>query len=77
MADKKYKRKFSADEMSVILQSVENTAFLGKFSESVTRIKKKFRIARSIDDGEPALQPVADLVKRLPPRGGSSAQEAK
>jgi len=45
MNDKnKRKMKFSDDECSVILQAVENTAFLGKFSESVTTIKKKLRV---------------------------------
>jgi len=41
MASEKYKIKLSADEMRVIKASVEQTSYTGKFSEMITKIKKK------------------------------------
>lgn len=64
--------------MNIILQSISETAFLGKFSEAVSKLKKKMRIKKeSTDNGEPKIQPVSDLMKRLPPRSGSSTPENK
>jgi hypothetical protein len=37
----KYKIKLTADEMQVIKASVEATSYAGKFSEMITKIKKK------------------------------------
>jgi len=68
MSNKKHKIKLTEDEMNIILQSISETAFLGKFSEAVSKLKKKMRLKESTDNGEPKSQPVADLVKRLPPR---------
>jgi hypothetical protein len=41
MAETKYKIKLTAQEMNLIKQSVEATAYAGKISEAVTKIKKK------------------------------------
>jgi hypothetical protein len=41
MAEQKYKVKLTALEMSLIKTSVEQTAYSGKISESITKIKKK------------------------------------
>ncbi len=41
MAEQKYKVKLTAQEMLLIKTSVEQTAYAGKISESVTKIKKK------------------------------------
>ena len=41
MAGQKYKVKLSADEMRIIKASVEQTSYAGKFSEMVTKIKRK------------------------------------
>ena len=71
MAEKKHKIRLTESEMNVILQSVNETAFLGKFSEAVTKIKKKMRVkSESTNDGEQRTD-VADLVKRLPPKTGT------
>ncbi len=37
----KFKVKLTADEMRVIKASIEATSYAGKFSEMVTKIKKK------------------------------------
>lgn len=39
--EKKYKVKLTAQEMMLIKTSVERTAYAGKISESITKIKKK------------------------------------
>ena len=41
MGESKYKIKLTAEEMNLIKQSIEATAYAGKISEAVTRIKKK------------------------------------
>lgn len=41
MKEQKYKVKFTAAEMELIKQSVEQTAYAGAISEAVTKIKKK------------------------------------
>ena len=41
MTTEKYKVKLTADEMRIIKASVEATSYQGKFSEAVTKIKKK------------------------------------
>lgn len=41
MATEKYKVKLTADEMRVIKASIEATSYAGKFSEMITKIKKK------------------------------------
>lgn len=41
MASEKYKIKLTADEMRVIKASIEATSYAGKFSEMITKIKKK------------------------------------
>ncbi len=41
MATEKFKVKLSAGEMQLIKTSVEQTAYAGKISEQVTKIKKK------------------------------------
>jgi len=41
MATEKYKIKLTANEMQVIKASVEQTSYTGKFSEMITKIKKK------------------------------------
>jgi hypothetical protein len=37
----KYKVKLTAQEMTLIKTSIEQTAYAGKISEAVTKIKKK------------------------------------
>jgi hypothetical protein len=37
----KYKVKLTADEMRIIKASIEATSYAGKFSEMITKIKKK------------------------------------
>ena len=64
----KHKIRVTEDEMGAYLQSVENTAFLGKFSEMVTKMKKKMRVKKEPTNGEQQRPDVADLVKRLPAR---------
>ncbi len=44
MAAQKYKIKLTADEMQVIKASVEATSYAGKFSEMITKIKKKMTV---------------------------------
>lgn len=39
--EQKHKVKLTAQEMMLIKTSVENTAFVGKISEAITKIKKK------------------------------------
>ncbi len=41
MAEQKYKVKLTAQEMLLIKTSIEQTAYAGAISESVTKIKKK------------------------------------
>lgn len=41
MATEKYKVKLTADEMRVIKASIEATSYAGKFSEMITKLKKK------------------------------------
>ena len=41
MTTEKYKVKLTADEMQIIKASVEATSYAGKFSEMITKIKKK------------------------------------
>ena len=44
MAEQKYKMKLTADEMTLIKTSIEQTAYAGKFSEMISRIKKKMTV---------------------------------
>lgn len=71
--DAKHKIKLSELEMKLILESVNSTGYAGIHSDLVSRIRRKMTIKRS-DNGEPQLQPVADLVRRLPHRSGSSTE---
>lgn len=41
MAEQKYKVKLTELEMNLIKTSVEQTAYAGKISETITKIKKK------------------------------------
>jgi hypothetical protein len=41
MTEQKYKVKLTAQEMTLIKTSIEQTAYAGAISETVTKIKKK------------------------------------
>lgn len=47
---KKHKIKLSETEMQCILESVENTAYLGKHSDMISKVRKKMTIKKPKTD---------------------------